>query len=115
MKVLGISCITNMVTGIAKEKHSYEEVLKDGSMASQNLCIWVENIVKDLKIQEDSMPKFSKNFNKLKEVENETPNKNEIVKAYKTINEKLILASISEEANKIIEKFFSFFDTVFYH
>ena len=58
------------------------------------------------------MPKFSKNFNKLKEVEIETPNKNEIVKA-KTINEKLIHASTSEEANKTIENFFSFFDTVF--
>ena len=50
MEVLGISCITNMVTGIAKEKHSYEEVLKDGLMECQNLCMWVENIVKDLKI-----------------------------------------------------------------
>ena len=50
MQVLGISCITNMATGIAKEKHSHEEVLKVASQASQNLCLWVENIIKGLKI-----------------------------------------------------------------
>ena len=28
IRVLGIACITNMATGIAKEKHSHEEVVK---------------------------------------------------------------------------------------
>ena len=28
MRVLGIACITNMATGIAKERHTHEEVVK---------------------------------------------------------------------------------------
>ena len=48
MKVLGISCITNMATGIAKEKHSHEEVLKTANEASERLCGWVKEIVKGM-------------------------------------------------------------------
>lgn len=46
MKVLGISCITNMATGIAKNKHSHEEVLKTAKEASDKLCSWVKGIIK---------------------------------------------------------------------
>lgn len=45
MKVLGISCITNMATGIAKEKHSHEEVLKTANQAGENLCNWVKELI----------------------------------------------------------------------
>lgn len=45
MKVLGISCITNMATGISKVKHSHEEVLKTANMASENLCKWVKELI----------------------------------------------------------------------
>ena len=47
MKVLGISCITNMATGIAKEKHSHQEVLRIANEASEKLCCLVENLVKN--------------------------------------------------------------------
>lgn len=45
MKVLGISCITNMATGISKVKHSHEEVLKTANMAGENLCRWVKELL----------------------------------------------------------------------
>ena len=45
LKVLGISCITNMATGISKVKHSHEEVLKTANMASENLCKWVKELI----------------------------------------------------------------------
>lgn len=46
MKVLGIACITNMATGIAKKKHSHEAVLKTAEESGKRLCTWIENIVK---------------------------------------------------------------------
>ena len=46
MKVLGISCITNMATGIATVKHSHEQVVKIANEASEKLCKWVEEILK---------------------------------------------------------------------
>lgn len=48
MEVLGIACITNMATGIAKEKHSHEEVLRIANEASDKLCKWVVGIVQDM-------------------------------------------------------------------
>lgn len=47
MRVLGIACITNMATGIAKEKHSHEEVVRVANKASEQLCLWVETLVKE--------------------------------------------------------------------
>lgn len=44
MKVLGIACITNMATGIAKEKHTHEEVVRVANEASERLCGWLEKI-----------------------------------------------------------------------
>ena len=39
IKVLGISCITNMATGIAKEKHSHKEVLAVANKTCEKLII----------------------------------------------------------------------------
>ena len=48
IKVLGIACITNMATGIAKEKHSHEEVVRIANESSAKLCVWVEKIIRTL-------------------------------------------------------------------
>ena len=47
MKVLGIACITNMATGIAKEKHTHEEVVRIVNESSARLCDWVKGIIMD--------------------------------------------------------------------
>ena len=48
MKVLAVSCITNMATGIAREKHSHQEVLRIANESSQKLCALVECVVREL-------------------------------------------------------------------
>ncbi len=48
MKVLGIACITNMATGIAKEKHSHEEVLRIANESSEKMCSWISQIIKEM-------------------------------------------------------------------
>ena len=45
MKVLGISCITNMATGIATVKHSHEEVVRVANEASEKLCLWMKELL----------------------------------------------------------------------
>jgi purine-nucleoside phosphorylase len=45
MEVLGISCITNMATGIAVNKHSHEEVVRIANESSERLCAWVHAMV----------------------------------------------------------------------
>ena len=45
IKVLGISCITNMATGLAKEKHSHKEVLEVANRSSLNLCDLIKNFL----------------------------------------------------------------------
>lgn len=47
MKVLGIACITNMATGIAKTKHSHEEVMRIAGESSEKLCSWVRQLLLD--------------------------------------------------------------------
>jgi len=47
LKVLGISCITNMATGIQKQKHSHANVVRVANKASEQLCDWVIRIVED--------------------------------------------------------------------
>lgn len=47
MKVLGISCITNMATGLRDGKHSHAEVVAIAQKASDTLCNWVETLVKE--------------------------------------------------------------------
>jgi len=48
MDVLGISCITNMATGIAKKAHSHTDVVDVAKKAGENFCNWVVNIVKKI-------------------------------------------------------------------
>lgn len=45
IKVLGISCITNMATGIQKFEHSHQRVVDVAKKASANMCKWVSEIV----------------------------------------------------------------------
>ena len=47
MEVLGISCITNMATGIATTKHSHEEVVRIANESSSKLCSWVKHIIEN--------------------------------------------------------------------
>lgn len=47
MRVLGIACITNMATGIAKTKHSHEEVMRIAGESSEKLCSWVRQLLLD--------------------------------------------------------------------
>lgn len=49
MDVIGISCITNMSTGIAKVKHSHEEVVKTANAAAERFCTVVTDILKDIR------------------------------------------------------------------
>lgn len=50
LKVLGISVITNMATGLRDGKHSHEEVVEIANRTSLKLCDWVEKI-----LDEDSL------------------------------------------------------------
>lgn len=45
IRTLGISCITNMATGISKTKHSHAEVVRIANESSEKLCTWVKNLV----------------------------------------------------------------------
>ncbi len=47
MRVLGISCITNMATGIAKTEHSHEEVLAAAEKSSKSFCRLTEKLLAD--------------------------------------------------------------------
>lgn len=48
MSVLGISCITNMATGIQKMKHSHDRVVEMAKKASDSLCKWVEVLIAEI-------------------------------------------------------------------
>lgn len=48
IEVLGISCITNMATGIQKQKHSHDNVVKTAQKASEVFCKWIEKIVPEI-------------------------------------------------------------------
>jgi len=45
--VLGIACITNMATGIAKTAHSHEKVLAAAEQSSRMFCCLVEALLSD--------------------------------------------------------------------
>ena len=47
LEVLGLSCITNMATGIAKAKHSHQEVLAKAEESSAVFCTLIRQIVAD--------------------------------------------------------------------
>jgi len=48
INVLGISCITNMATGIAKTKHNHTEVVAAANMVEANFAMWVKNILEHI-------------------------------------------------------------------
>lgn len=45
LKTLGVSCITNMATGLRVGKHSHAEVVEIANQASETLCNWVDAIL----------------------------------------------------------------------
>jgi purine-nucleoside phosphorylase len=47
LKVFGLSCITNMATGIATVKHDHHEVLRIANESSENLCNLVAGMLKN--------------------------------------------------------------------
>lgn len=47
IKTLGLSCITNMATGLRDGKHSHDEVLEIARLTSEKLCKLVEQYIKD--------------------------------------------------------------------
>lgn len=48
LDVLGISCITNMATGIQKVKHSHERVVATAQKASIDFCTWVAEFIRQV-------------------------------------------------------------------
>lgn len=50
MSVLGIACITNMATGIQKQKHSHERVVEVAQRSSDKLCQWITRIIENVRI-----------------------------------------------------------------
>jgi purine-nucleoside phosphorylase len=48
LEVLGVSCITNMATGIATVKHAHEEVVRIANAASERFCSVVASIIRKL-------------------------------------------------------------------
>jgi purine-nucleoside phosphorylase len=45
MKVLAISCVTNMAAGILPQKISHEEVLETGMMVRETLVRFLKNLL----------------------------------------------------------------------
>ncbi|MBQ6878174.1 MAG: purine-nucleoside phosphorylase [Oscillospiraceae bacterium] len=45
MNVFGVSCITNMATGIATVQHSHTEVVRVANEASGKLCAWMKEFI----------------------------------------------------------------------
>ena len=45
MKVLAVSCITNMATGIQTVKHSHERVLQIANEAGDRMCRWLGEVI----------------------------------------------------------------------
>jgi len=48
LEVLGISCVTNMATGIATVKHAHEEVVRIANAASERFCAVVAATIEKL-------------------------------------------------------------------
>jgi len=45
MKILGISCITNMAAGILDQPLSHEEVFETANTAGKKFTMWVKQII----------------------------------------------------------------------
>lgn len=50
MRVLGIACITNMATGIARTPHSHEEVLAIANASSKQFCRLLERVLSEMPV-----------------------------------------------------------------
>lgn len=48
LSVLAIACITNMATGIQKQKHSHERVVEVAERSSDMLCQWITRIIENI-------------------------------------------------------------------
>ena len=48
MKVLAVSCITNMATGIQTVKHSHARVLEIVNQAGETLCRWLGAVIQKM-------------------------------------------------------------------
>lgn len=48
MKVLAISCITNMATGIQTVKHSHARVLEIANQAGDTMCRWLGAVIQKM-------------------------------------------------------------------
>ena len=47
LRVLGLSCITNLATGISEKKHSHLDVLATAAASAENFCALAEAILRD--------------------------------------------------------------------
>lgn len=48
IKILGISCITNMATGIATKPHAHEDVVEIANQTGNKFCKWIAETIKEL-------------------------------------------------------------------
>ena len=48
MKVLAVSCITNMATGIQTVKHSHARVLEIANRSGEALCRWLGAVIQKM-------------------------------------------------------------------
>ena len=48
MKVLAVSCITNMATGIQTVKHSHARVLEIANQAGDTMCRWLGAVIQKM-------------------------------------------------------------------
>ena len=48
MQELGVTCITNMATGIARKQHSHEEVLAIANASSRAFCRLLERVLSEM-------------------------------------------------------------------
>lgn len=48
IKILGISCITNMATGLATKPHAHEDVVDIANQTGERFCKWIAETIKEL-------------------------------------------------------------------
>ena len=48
MRVLAVSCITNMATGIQTVRHSHARVLEIAGQAGDRMCRWLGQVIREM-------------------------------------------------------------------
>ena len=48
IKVLAVSCITNMATGIQTVRHSHARVLEIANQAGDRMCRWLGEVIQEM-------------------------------------------------------------------